>query len=747
MVQVGSLYASLTLQHAQFDSGLRRASANARRTEAEVGSSFSRMAAAGAAAVAAVAAIGGTMIAQGARQLLDYAGGLGEVSQQIGLTVEQYQVLSRAALASGVAQQTLEGGLARLNRVLGEARAGSANAIRAFENLGISREQLRNLHQAGDVLPLVMDGVRRLGDSSTQTAAAQRILGRAAGQLLPILTQGADGYEQMRREAEAAGLITAEMAAKADEAADQLALLAWTARQNLAIALVGLLDPIRDVANGFGTIATEARGAISSMLQALGLRSQMQSGGAGTGGSAAPETRWQRFTRRSARWGPLVIIGSAVNGLRELGSESPAQMRAQARTRRRRGDSFWSGRNNPPLTLDLSNNRGGSSRGRSAGGQGGGGQDPLRRARDMVEQLRFQEDQLARTGREQEIYNNLHQAGVMATSALGQEITRLTGALYDDRARNDYNEWLEEITTRSSRDSALLGLEGRAEAQENFYWDMIERRRRLGATTETNGLEIVINGRGMRLDDEERAAFAAMSRYWDLREAVDAATASRERFTESIRQSIEAAEREQQRIRDLGEQFGESFANIGIQGFQNLIRGAKSFGDVFRDMITELGDLFLDVLIYEPLRQMARNWGTNLFAGNSGAGGFFGSLFRGLIGGGPSSGSVGTYGADLGESLSTGIYGRALGGPITAGGSYWVGERGPELFRPSQAGTIIPNNALRSGRTVVNVTVNGGNNPAETRRLVAEAIWEAMPAITEASTAKTMRRAGRPRIN
>jgi hypothetical protein len=39
---------------------------------------------------------------------------------------------------------------------------------------------------------------------------------------------------------------------------------------------------------------------------------------------------------------------------------------------------------------------------------------------------------------------------------------------------------------------------------------------------------------------------------------------------------------------------------------------------------------------------------------------------------------------------------RAAGGPVTAGGSYVVGERGPELFRPNTGGSIIPNNQIGS---------------------------------------------------
>jgi TP901 family phage tail tape measure protein len=49
--------------------------------------------------------------------------------------------------------------------------------------------------------------------------------------------------------------------------------------------------------------------------------------------------------------------------------------------------------------------------------------------------------------------------------------------------------------------------------------------------------------------------------------------------------------------------------------------------------------------------------------------------------------------------------GRALGGPVTGGQQYMVGERGPELFVPNQSGSIVPNNSL-GGQ--INVTVQAG---------------------------------------
>lgn len=64
---------------------------------------------------------------------------------------------------------------------------------------------------------------------------------------------------------------------------------------------------------------------------------------------------------------------------------------------------------------------------------------------------------------------------------------------------------------------------------------------------------------------------------------------------------------------------------------------------------------------------------------------------------------------------------RALGGPVSAGQSYLVGERGPELFRPSTSGNIVPNNQLFSpaasifggggNSTTNNNTINAGFTP------------------------------------
>jgi phage-related minor tail protein len=61
---------------------------------------------------------------------------------------------------------------------------------------------------------------------------------------------------------------------------------------------------------------------------------------------------------------------------------------------------------------------------------------------------------------------------------------------------------------------------------------------------------------------------------------------------------------------------------------------------------------------------------------------------------------------------------KASGGPVSAGTSYVVGERGPELFTPNRSGSIIPNGAMGGGGSVINLTVNGAIDPEGTARAI-----------------------------
>ena len=72
---------------------------------------------------------------------------------------------------------------------------------------------------------------------------------------------------------------------------------------------------------------------------------------------------------------------------------------------------------------------------------------------------------------------------------------------------------------------------------------------------------------------------------------------------------------------------------------------------------------------------------------------------------------------------------KANGGPVSAGGRYIVGERGPEVFTPAMSGTITPNSGGGSGTTIVqNINVSTG-----VQQTVRAEIRQMMPQIADSA--------------
>ena len=88
------------------------------------------------------------------------------------------------------------------------------------------------------------------------------------------------------------------------------------------------------------------------------------------------------------------------------------------------------------------------------------------------------------------------------------------------------------------------------------------------------------------------------------------------------------------------------------------------------------------------LAELARAVLTAVGAGLGGSGGGLGAAIARAV-----AGAVGFGGA------------RADGGPVSGGGAYLVGERGPEIFRPQGAGVVEP---MGGAGVTVNVRLEGG---------------------------------------
>ena len=108
-----------------------------------------------------------------------------------------------------------------------------------------------------------------------------------------------------------------------------------------------------------------------------------------------------------------------------------------------------------------------------------------------------------------------------------------------------------------------------------------------------------------------------------------------------------------------------------VDAIEGAINGTKTLGDVARSVFTQI-------------QRSLIQFGVNAFLGGlPGIGGFF----------------------------------RANGGPVSAGKSYMVGERGPEMFVPNAGGRVVSNSDMGSStNVVVNVDASGSSVEGDEQR-------------------------------
>lgn len=163
-----------------------------------------------------------------------------------------------------------------------------------------------------------------------------------------------------------------------------------------------------------------------------------------------------------------------------------------------------------------------------------------------------------------------------------------------------------------------------------------------------------------------------------------------DRFREGANNTAKAAETFEQRMEAVNSALQEGFSSV-VSHLQSEFLSFVQTGELnFRSMvdaiIQDLARISFDQFVTQPLNGLFEGLINSLTGSSKGGGGLSSLLSAGLS---VLSGSGG--GA------------KALGGPVSFGRPYVVGERGRELFVPNTSGRIVPNGAMGGGQIVFNV--------------------------------------------
>ena len=147
---------------------------------------------------------------------------LDKMSKRTGVGVKALSELAFAAEQSGASLDSVEKGIRGMQRSLLNAEMGSKTATDALSALGLSVDELSGMSPE-DQFTKIADAIGDVEDPSKRAALAMQLFGRAGSELLPMMSENAEGIANLRKEANELGrTMTAEDAQAAAELTDAM---------------------------------------------------------------------------------------------------------------------------------------------------------------------------------------------------------------------------------------------------------------------------------------------------------------------------------------------------------------------------------------------------------------------------------------------------------------------------------------------------------------------------------------------
>jgi len=270
-------------------------------------------------------------------------------------------------------------------------------------------------------------------------------------------------------------------------------------------------------------------------------------------------------------------------------------------------------------------------------------------------------------------------SGAIAATGIGAFVIAL-GALTTQiiKTRREQKELNDAIVKGSGEEVAKA-----LEKQKDILGDINERLINANGRTKKNleekkkevELDIkMLEGRNKTLESDKL-----------INEKLQERVGIQKESTEEIKKQQTETDKLKEKMTAVGEEIEGSIKN----NLREAITGAQSFGQAMTNVLNRIRDKIIDAQIDKLIGGFGEAFGKGASGGEKkGLGGFLGGLLGGLF---------------------------AEGGRPPVGKASIVGERGPELFVPKVAGTIVPNSAIGGGGDsvtnviTVNVDANSSN--------------------------------------
>lgn len=228
---------------------------------------------------------------------------LAAAADRTGLSFETLQRISTVGKFEGLSSGDIVDATQKMMRLVALAENGNAKANKALSQAGLDVKTLTG-KSVEDRFRLIADAISGITDEGQRLLALQNLFGDAGENLLPLLEEGADGFDELIDRAETyAGVVSGTQSEKIKEAADSLDNLSisWGSFwRQVSVEAIPIINDLNDT-------LVSARNLMEFGLEGL---------------SPLP------MESRARSPSPMAVVGSSVNNFDESDIAFDARERA-----------------------------------------------------------------------------------------------------------------------------------------------------------------------------------------------------------------------------------------------------------------------------------------------------------------------------------------------------------------------------------------------------------------------------------
>ena len=208
------------------------------------------------------------------KRSLDATDKLGKVSSKLGVTSEELQRFRYAARLAGVEQRTLDMGLQRFTRRVGEAAQGTGEAKQALKDMGIELKSSNGrILSATSLLSQVADALKNTTDPAERLRLAFKLFDSEGVAMVNMLKDGSKAFKDTIKEADTLGMVLSNEAVQGVEAANnaifRLSNFITTVFHQVVAKLAPLIETLSDKFREWTAGMVKNGGGIKKVSQSI----------------------------------------------------------------------------------------------------------------------------------------------------------------------------------------------------------------------------------------------------------------------------------------------------------------------------------------------------------------------------------------------------------------------------------------------------------------------------------------------